>query len=175
MAQEIISLSPEEVVAAYKAANVNPNRVKTMNDKFTVVPDNFTVKELIFVDITVNGKENKNVPALRIGEDNTKYVLVGQIRSQYTDKKTASKISKEGDNKGKFLVVNNRYVNEFVEGLSEAEAVSYCIGKSFKASKAKDYPVYQPEYKDGKPVYADTEAEALTGIKPKSYRSLTVE
>ena len=146
-----------------------------MNDKFTVVPDNFVAKELIFVDITVNGKENKNIPAFRIGEDKTKYVLVGQIRSQYTDKKSASKITKEGANKDKFLVVNNRYVNDFVEGLSEAEAVSYCLGKSFKAAKAKDYQVYQPEYIDGKPVYADTEAKAIEGIKPKSYRALTIE
>ena len=175
MAQEIINLSPEQVVAAYQAANVNPNRIKTMNDKFTTIPDSFTAKELIFVDITVNGKVNKNIPAFRVGEDNSKYVLVGQIRSQYTDKKTASKISKEGDNKGKFLVVNNRYVNDFVEGLSEAEAVSYCLGKSFKAAKAKDYPVYQPEYIDGKPVYAETETKALEGVKPKSYRSLTIE
>lgn len=175
MTKEIIILSPEQVTAAYEAANVNPNRIKSMNDKFTVVPDNFTAKELIFVDITVNGKVNKNVPAFRVGEDKSKYVLIGQIRSQYTDKKSASKISKEGNNKGKFLVVNNRYVNDFVEGLSEAEAVSYCLGKSFKATKAKDYPVYQPEYVDGKPVYADTEIKAMEGIKPKSYRSLTVE
>lgn len=171
---ELIILSPEQVVKAYTENGVNPNRIKNMEQKFVTIPDQFTAKELIFVELTVGDKTLKSVPAFRYGDEKSKHVLVGQLRGQYTDKKEASLIKKDGANFGRYLVVNNKFVNDFAEGLSEAEFVSYCLGKNFKATKAKDFPVYSGKFVGDKVEFHLTAAEALDAIKPKSYRKCEV-
>ena len=175
---EVIQVtSASEVAQLYKENNVNPNRQKSVNDKFVTVPDQFTCYGLVFVDLKIGDNEMKNVPAIAISEDGKKYITVGTFRQAYTDKTSASKITKEGENNGHFLVVNNKSVHKFSEGLSEAEVVAFVQGKSFKAAAAKDYPTFQVEYDKTtrKPVYPTTEEEALKLILPKSYRALTVE
>lgn len=168
---EIIKInSAEEVQALYQKHGVNENRTKTVNDKFVTVPDEFTVYGLSFKTINIAGEENPNVPVLSISEDGSKYITVGTLKQAYTDKDKASKITKEGDNKGHFLVVNNKRVHPFTEGLSEAEIIAFCQGKSFRSKKAKDFPVFQPNYVNKKPVYPATEQEALEMVKPKSFR-----
>lgn len=162
--------SAEDVQKLYEDNGVNDNRTKAVNDKFVTVPDEFTVYGLSFKTITIAGVENPNVPVLSISEDGSKYITVGTFKQSYTDKSTASKITKEGDNKNKYLVVNNKRVHEFTEGLSEAEIIAYCQDKTFKAKKAKDFPVFQPKYVNKKPIYAENEKDALDMVKPKSYR-----
>lgn len=173
---EVIKIkSAEDVQALYKQNEVSEPRTNSVNDKFVVVPDEFTVYGLGFKDITIGGEISPNVPVLSISEDGSKYITVGTLKQSYTDKTVASKITKKGDNKDKYLVVNNRRVHEFTEGLSEAEIIAFCQDKTFKARKAKDYPVFQPEYKNKKPVYAGTEDEALKMVKPKSFKVISVK
>ena len=183
----IVVSSVDEVVEAYKNNGVSLRRSKAVNDKFTTMPDNFTVHGLIFPDITVSGKVNKNIPAFQVHPtDKAKYVLVGQFMSAFTDKTTASVVTKKNDdgtpthNTGKFLVVNNRKVNaKIADNRSEAEVIVYAMGKNFNASPARDFPVYSGVFttaEDGKISvnFHDTEAEAVAAIKPKSYRVISV-
>ena len=163
----------EDVETAYKNNNVNDTRVKGLHDKFQTVPDEFTVYGLCFPTLRIGGEDIPNVPAFAINEEGTKYLPVGTFKQAYTDKNSASQITKEGDNKGKFLVVNNKRVHSFSEGLSEAEIIVFAQGKTFKAAKAKDFQVYQPDYVNKKPIYSDTEAVALAMVKPKSFRVIS--
>ena len=173
---EVIKInSAADVEDAYKGANVSKTRVDSLNDKFQTVPDEFTIYGLCFPTLKIGGEDIPNVPAFAINEDGTKYVPVGTFKQSYTDKNTASEITKEGDNKGKFLVVNNKRVHPLTEGLSEAEIVAYVQGKTFKAAKAKDFQVFQPKYEKKQPIYADTADDALKMVKPKSYRVITVK
>lgn len=173
---EVIKINDvKDVEDVYTTNKVNDTRVKGLHDKFQAVPDEFTVFGLCFPTLKIGKKTIPNVPAFAINEDGSKYVPVGTFRQSWTDKTTASQITKEGANKDKFLVVNNKRVHPLSEGLSEAEIVAYVQGKTFKASKAKEYPVFSPEYgeTDSKPIYAETEKEALEMIKVKSYRVIT--
>ena len=162
---------------AYKTAKVSQPRIDGLNEKFQTVPDEFTVYGLVFPTLKIGEKEIPNVPAFAINEEGTKYLPVGTFKQSYTDKDSASKITKEGDNKNKYLVVNNKKVHKFTEGLSEAEIIVFAQGKTFKAAKAKDYQVFQPKYDDNtkKPIYAGTADEAMAMVKPKSYRVITVK
>ena len=172
---EIIKItSAADVKTAYEDNNVNHTRVNGLDDKFQSIPDEFTVYGLCFPTLKIGGNEIPNVPSFAINEDGTKYVPVGTFKQSYTDKGTASEITKEGSNKGKYLVVNNKRVHSLSEGLSEAEIVAFVQGKTFKASKAKEYQVFQPEYgTDRKPIYGSTAKEALDMVKVKSYRVIT--
>ncbi len=170
----IKAATPEAVKEAYATLGVKQTRIDSVLDKFATIPDRFTCLGLIVVDVKVGSNINRNIPALAISEDGTKYVLVGQLISQFTDKTTASVITKEGDNNGKFLVVNNKRVHSIFEGMSEAEVVAFCIGKTFVSKPAKDFKCYQPKYVDNKPVFADTAEQALADVKPKSYRVVNV-
>jgi hypothetical protein len=173
---EIIKIkSAEDVENAYKDANVSKPRIDGLNDKFQTVPDEFTVYGLVFPTLKIGGEEIPNVPSFAISEDGKKYLPVGTFKQSYTDKSAASEITKEGANKGKFLVVNNKRVHPLTEGLSEAEIVSFAQGKTFKAAKAKDFQVFQPKYVKKQPIYADTADDALKMVKPKSYRVITVK
>ena len=173
---EVIKISGVEAVEdVYKTNKVGDNRLKGLHDKFQAVPDEFTVFGLCFPTLKIGKKTIPNVPAFAINEDGSKYVPVGTFKQSYTDKATASEITKDGANKGKFLVVNNKRVHPLSEGLSEAEIVAYVQGKTFKASKAKEYQVFSPEYSetDSKPIYGATAKEALDMVKVKSYRVIT--
>ena len=172
---EVIAINKvEDVQALYEKNNVSAPRVNSLNDKFQTVPAEFTIFGLCFPTLKIGGNEIPNVPAFAINEEGTKYVPVGTFKQSYTDKGTASEITKEGSNKGKFLVVNNKRVHALSDGLSEAELVAFVQGKTFKASKAKEYQVFQPEYgTDRKPIYGSTAKEALDMVKVKSYRVIT--
>lgn len=173
MAQEIISnlSTPEEVKAAYEKMGVKMARISGLNDKFMTVPESFEVFGLVPKDVTINGRIMQNIPAFSIDEEGDQFVLVGSFLSRYTDRATASKITKEGANKGKFMVTNNKRVHPFTEGLSEAELVVKVLNiKKFKSNPAQDFDVFQPEYIDGKPQFPDTETEAFKCVIAKSYR-----
>jgi hypothetical protein len=171
---EIIKInSVKDVEDVYKKAQVSQTRIDGLHNKFQSIPDEFTVYGLVFPTLKINGEEVPNIPAFAINEEGTKYVPVGTFKQSYTDKTTASQITKAGDNKDLWLVVNNKRVHPLSEGLSEAEIVAYVQGKTFKASKPKDFMVFQPEYKDRKPIYAGTAEEALKMVKPKSFRVIS--
>lgn len=164
-----------QVKAAYQALGVNSKRVDTVEQKFSRIPTEFKAHGLIVVDLDINGKVIKNVPAIAINDDGSKYVLVGSFMAGYTANKKPVQIKKPGDNYGKWLVVNSAKVNAFAEGLSEAEVVAYVMGKEFKASNGKDFAVFQPEYdqKTSAPKFPQSEAEALARILPKSYQVIS--
>lgn len=168
--------SAEDVQKLYKDNGVSETRTNAVNDKFVTVPDKFTVYGLDFKDITIEGVVNPNVPVLSISEDGSKYITVGTFKQSHTDKATASKITKAGDNEGHYLVVNNRRVHTFTEGMSEAEIVAFCQGKTFKSKpSSEDLKVFQPTYVNRKPVYPGTAEEALKLVKPKSFRVISVK
>ena len=168
--------SIESVKEIYVQNGVSQTRINGLSDKFQTIPDKFKVYGIQFEDLKIS--ENnivKNVPCFSIDAKGEKYIPVGTFKQAYTDKTTASEIKKEGDNKGKYLVVNNKRVHTFTEGLSEEEIVAFCQGKSFKALPARDYDVYSPEYVNGKPVYQLTADDALESIAKKSYRQIEIE
>ena len=170
---EIIELKTvEDVKAAYEKLGVKQTRIDSLNEKFSQLPKEFECMELGTTTLTIGDKTLENVPCFFINKEKTKYVLIGTFKQMYTDKTTASKITKNTVNNGKFLVVNNKNVHPIAEGLSEAELVLALNGKKFKTAPAKDYPVYQPEYKDEKPIYQDTAELALAKISPKSYQKI---
>lgn len=171
--EAIIISSTADVKAAYEKLGVKESRVNQLDNKIASLPAEFTCRGLIAVDLKIGDRTMQNIPAFSISDDNSKYVLVGTLMQAYTDKTTASVINKEGANKGKYMVVNNKRVHEFAEGLSEAEVVAFCAGKTFKTAKAKDYSVFQPEYVDNNPVFADTADNALKLVKPKSYQKIS--
>lgn len=167
--------SIESVKEIYVQNGVNETRIKGLSDKFQTVPDKFKVHGIQFEDLKVGEEIVKNVPCFSIDNKGEKYIPVGTFKQAYTDKTTASEIKKEGDNKGKYLVVNNKRVHTFTEGLSEEELVVFCQGKSFKTLPARDYNVYSPEYVDRKPVYQESPEDALLKIAPKSFRQIEIE
>lgn len=173
MKEIIKTIKAENIAELYKNNGVSSNRADSVNQKFQTMPDKFEVFGLCFPEIVING-ETRVTPAFAINESGTNYIPVGQLFANYTDKTEASKINKEGDNKGKFLVVNNKKVNKLADGLSEAEFIELVVGKKFKSAQPKDFAVFQPLYKDGKPVYGETSEQALEMIKPKSYRVVSI-
>ena len=173
---EIIKISDAaQVKAAYEALGVNQKRVEAVDQKFSRIPKEFKAHGLIAVDLDINGKILKNVPAIAINEDGSKYVLVGSFMAAYTATKKAVQIKKKGANQGNWMVVNSAKVNAFAEGLSEAEVVAYVIGKEFTASNGKDFSVFQPEYDEATsaPKFPESETGAIARIFPKSYQVIS--
>ena len=164
-----------QVKAAYTKLGVNEKRIESVDQKFARIPKDFKALGLIAVDLDINGKILKNVPAIAINNDGSKYVLVGSFMAAYTATKKPVQIKKAGSNHGKWMVVNSAKVNAFAEGLSEAEVVAYVIGKEFVASNGKDFPVFQPMYNaaTSAPEFPQSEAEALARILPKSYQVIS--
>ena len=108
---EVIKInSAADVEDAYKGAKVSKTRVDSLNDKFQTVPDEFTIYGLCFPTLKIAGEEVPNVPAFAISEDGKKYIPVGTFKQSYTDKNSASEITKEGKNKGKFLITQRTLV-----------------------------------------------------------------
>lgn len=173
MKEIIKAIKAENVADLYKANKVFEKRTERVNQKFQTMPDKFEVFGLCFPEIEIDG-ETRVTPAFAINETGSNYLPVALLFANYTDKTEASKINKEGNNKGKFLVVNNRKVNKLADGLSEAEFIELVVGKKFKSAQPKDFAVFQPLYKDGKPVYGETSEQALEMIKPKSYRVVSI-
>ena len=164
-----------QVKAAYEQLGVNSKRVDSVDQKFSRIPREFKAHGLIAVDLDINGKILKNVPAIAINNDGSKYVLVGSFMAAYTATKKPVQIKKAGSNHGKWMVVNSSKVNAFAEGLSEAEVVAYVMGKEFVASNGKDFPVFQPTYnaETSAPEFPESEAQALARILPKSYQVIS--
>ena len=161
--------SSEDVAKAYEDAGVNQKRQDSLNDNYSQLPSKFKIYGLTFVTLTIGEKVLKNVPAFAISEDGKQTVLVGTFKQSYTDKTEAVKIKKEGKNKGKFMVVNNKKVHEFAINKSEADLVVDAIGKTFTTKPSQDFNVFVPPYKDNTPQYAKTAAEALEMVTNKSY------
>ena len=171
--------SVEAVKAAYTKFGVSEKRIESLESKFVSIPDEFQVTGLTAREATIQG-ETRVIPEFEVKVGKLKNTIpVGQLFAQYVgDTTKASEITKEGSTyKGKFLVSNNKRVNSFAEGLSEAEFIIACMGKTFKAEPAKDYPVYSGFVsRDGKNVleFHDTPEAAIAAIKPKSYRAVNM-
>lgn len=163
--------SAEDVAQSYKENGVSKSRRDSLNDNFTQLPSEFKVHGLIYVNLVINKRELKNIPAFAIDEEGKKYVLVGTFKQTYTNKKDATEITKEGsDYKGKFLVVNNCKVHKIFEGKSEADLIVDVIGKRFHTAQIDPLPVFVPKYTaDQKPIYGETAQEALDMVTDKSY------
>jgi len=107
-------------------------------------------------------------------------IPVGQLFAQYAgDPTKASQITKKGSQyKDSYLVSNNKRVNPFCEGMSEAEFIVYMMDKRVKAEPAKNFMVYSGfvTKEDGSSVleFHKTEAEAIAAISPKSYRPINI-
>ena len=168
---EVITLlnSPEDVAKAYEDAGVNQNRQDSLFDNYSQLPEKFKVYGLTFVTLTIGEKVLKNVPAFAISEDGKQTVLVGTFKQTYTDKDEAVKIKKEGKNKGKWMVVNNKKVHPFAVNKSEADLVVDAKGKTFVTKPSENFKVFVPHYVNNAPQYAKDEAEALKMVTNKSY------
>lgn len=168
---EVITLlnSPEDVAKAYEDAGVNQKRQDSLFDNYSQLPEKFKVFGLTFVTLTIGEKVLKNVPAFAISEDGKQTVLVGTFKQTYTDKDEAVKIKKEGKNKGKWMVVNNKKVHPFAVNKSEADLVVDTIGKTFVTKPSQDFNVFVPPYVNNAPQYAETAQEALNMVTNKSY------
>lgn len=166
----------DEVAKSYADNGVSASRQKSLKDKFEQVPSKFTVHGLMFVTLNINGKEIKGVPAFAIDESGDRYVLVGTFRQTYTDKTEPTIITKKSKNENKLMVVNNKNVHEVAQGMSEAELVVYCIGKSFHTVNVNEpYKVYVPEYIDNQPVFYDAFTDLATKEKSVDNYSKTMK
>ena len=161
--------SAEEVAKAYEDNGVNKNRRDSLNDNYSQLPEKFKIYGLTFVTLNIGEKTLNNVPAFAISEDGKQTVLVGTFKQTYTDKNEATKIKKEGNNKGKFMVVNNCKVHQFAVNKSEADLVVDAIGKTFVTKPSANFAVFVPPYKNNAPQYAETAQEALNMVTNKSY------
>ena len=159
----------EDVAAAYEENGVNKKRRDALNDNYSQLPSKFKIYGLTFVTLTIGDRVLKSVPAFAISEDGKQTVLVGTFKQTYTDKNEATQIRKEGKNKGKFMVVNNKKVHDFSINKSEADLVVDAIGKTFVTKPSKDFTVFVPPYVDNAPQYAETAQEALNMVTNKSY------
>lgn len=168
---EVITMlnSAEEVAKAYEDNGVNKNRRDSLNDNYSQLPEKFKIYGLTFVTLNIGEKTLNNVPAFAISEDGKQTVLVGTFKQTYTDKNEATKIKKEGNNKGKFMVVNNCKVHQFAVNKSEADLVVDAIGKTFVTKPSANFAVFVPPYKNNAPQYAETAQEALNMVTNKSY------
>ena len=168
---EVISeiKSAEDVATAYETHGVNKKRRDALNDNYSQLPEKFKVYGLTFVTLTIGEKVLNNVPAFAISEDGKQTVLVGTFKQTYTDKNEATKIKKEGNNQGKFMVVNNCKVHPFAINKSEADLVVDAIGKTFISKPSGDFKVFVPPYVNNAPQYAETAEEALKMVTNKSY------
>lgn len=165
--------TPESVKAAYEAAGVNPNRVRNIDAKFQAIPDQFEIVGIGFKDLTIGTKTVPTVPHFitKAGES----IPIGSLFANYCDAKAkAVAIKKAGsDFLGKFMVVNNLKVNKFAEAKSEAEFVSFCVGKKFVASESVDFQQYS-SFVDGVLTFHNTADEAEKAILPKAYRPCNI-
>ena len=168
-----------DVVAAYKKFGVSEKRIEGLNSKFVAIPDEFQVIGLTAREAEIQG-ETRVIPEFKIKVGKVENTIpVGQLFAQYVgDTTKASKITKKDSAyEGQYLVSNNKRVNAFAEGLSEAEFCVLCTGKTFKAEPAKDYPVYSGFISEnGKNVlrFHDTPEAAIAAIVPKSYRAVNM-
>jgi len=168
----------EEVKAAYAKFGVSEKRIEGVDAKFAAIPDEFQIVGLTAREATIQG-EVRVIPEFKVKVGKVENSIpVGQLFAQYAATEKASEITKEGSSyKGRFLVSNNKRVNAFAEGLSEAEFIIACMDKKFKAEPAKDYPVYSGFVSEnGKNVlkFHATAEEAIASIKPKSYRAVNM-
>lgn len=177
---KIVINSVEAVKEAYEKLNISAKRIEGLFSKFATMPDEFTVVGISASELTI-GKEVRIVPEfVVITKDKVEArVSIGQMFASYNKGAKASQITKAGsDYRLKWLVSNNRRVNSFAEGMSEAEFVLFCQNKTFKAASAKDYPVYSGFSTDDSGVsvltFHNTAQEAVDAIQPKSYRSVSV-
>ena len=161
--------SPEDVAKAYEDAGVNDKRRDALFDNYSQLPEKFKVYGLTFVTLTIGEKVLNNVPAFAISEDGKQTVLVGTFKQTYTDKTEAVKIKKEGKNKGKWMVVNNKRVHPFAVNKSEADIVVDAKGKTFVTKPSQDFNVFVPPYVNNAPQYASTAGEAMEMVTNKSY------
>ena len=161
--------SAEDVATVYETHGVNKKRRDSLNDNYSQLPSKFKVYGLTFVTLTIGEKTLENIPAFAISENGKETVLVGTFKQTYTDKSEATKIKAETANKNKFMVVNNCKVHDFAINKSEADLVVDAIGKTFITKPSQDFRVFVPPYKDNKPQFADTAADALKMITTKSY------
>ena len=165
----------QDVVALYKSNDVNQKRQDNLLSKYQTLPNEFTVYDVIFPDITIGKKTIQNVPAFAISQDGKEYITVGTFKQSYTDRKEATQITKSADQNrnGKFLVVNNRAVHPFAEGLSEAELILKVLQtEKFKTSDPKDFRVYSG-FVNEELTFHDTKEAALEAVQTKSYRVIS--
>ena len=172
--------SIEAVKEAYEKLQVSPKRIEGLFSKFASMPDEFTVIGINASEIVI-GTETRIVPefVVKTKEGTEVRVAIGQMFASYNKGAKASQIQKkDSPYRLKWLVSNNKRVNSFAEGLSEAEFVLFCQGKTFKAANAKDYPVYSgfKTAENGTSVltFHENEEEAIAAIQPKSYRAVSV-
>lgn len=171
--------SVEAVKEAYAKFGVSEKRIESLDSKFVSIPDEFQVVGLTAREATIQG-EIRVIPEFKVKVGKVENSIpVGQLFAQYvSDVTKASQITKDGSAyKGRYLVSNNKRVNSFAEGLSEAEFIVACMGKKFKAEPAKDYPVYSGFVSEnGKNVlkFHDTPEAAIAAIVPKSYRAVNM-
>lgn len=166
----------EDVAAAYSKLGVSAKRIEGLDNKFVTMPDQFKITGVTAREVKI-GNDVRIVPEFEVLANKVKSTIpIGQLFASYVGTEKASQITKEGSAyKGKYLVSNNKRVNAFAEGMSEAEFVVAVQGKEFKASPAKDYRVYSGFVSEnGTNVlkFHDSEEEAIAAIQPKSYRAV---
>jgi len=174
----------EAVKLAYEGFGVSKTRIDGLEQKFVTVPDEFKITGLTARKVTI-AKVERVVPEFEVtvgtGAKAIKQTIpVGQLFAQYAgDTTKASQITKKGSEYiDRFLVSNNKRVNSFCEGMSEAEFIVYMMDKKVKAEPAKNFPVYSGfvTNADGtsKLTFHASEAEAIAAIVPKSYRPVNI-
>lgn len=169
----------QDIKDAFKTFGVSTTRIDGLEAKFVTMPDEFTITGITAREVTITG-QTRVVPEFEVLSNKVKSTIpIGQLFASYVGTPKASKITKKGSKyEGKYLVSNNKRVNSFAEGLSEAEFILAVMGKKFKAQPAADFQVYSGFVaKDGANVltFHDSEEAAIAAIAPKSYRRVEIQ
>jgi len=173
--------SVEDVKSAYAKFGVSKTRIEGLDAKFVSIPDEFQVVGLTAREADIQG-EKRVIPEFKVKVGKVENSIpVGQMFAQYVgDPTKASQITKKGSQyKDSYLVSNNKRVNPFAEGLSEAEFIIACMDKKFKAEPAENFPVYSgfvfdKETKRNVLTFHESPEAAIAAIAPKSYRRVNM-
>lgn len=171
--------SVEAVKEAYVKFGVSEKRIESLDSKFVSIPDEFQVIGLTAREAEIQGTK-RVIPEFKVKSGKVESTIpVGQLFAQYAaDPTKASKITKAGSAyENSYLVSNNKRVNPFAEGLSEAEFIVACQGKKFKAGPPQDFLVYSGfvvENEKNVLRFHKTPEEAVAAVKPKSYRPVNM-
>ena len=172
MATEKIILTVEKLSELLTAKGVSDKRIERLTRSISSVPMEGTFSEVDVDTFTSDGKVIK-FPILVITDK--KGERIGQIsfgslfQQQATGK---ARQIRRGENEGKYFHAGAN-VSE-LKGSSEAEKIINLIGKSYKAeSVSLDVP--KLILVDNKPIFYDSEEEAIQAIEAKDCFKFTVK
>lgn len=167
---EIVALSVEQIVDAFKTAGVSEKRLNRLQRTNIQTPLKGTFSELIFLSFKTDAGVELKYPALSVTDKDGKVVgnvAVGTILQGESIGK-ARKISQNNTNgfAGKWFHATKPI--SLIPGTSEAEQISNLIGRSYTAKQKPNTIIAKIAIdENNKPIFYETEDEAIAAVTNK--------